>query len=207
MADTKNVTKPPARERLLAAANELFYAEGVQSVGIDRVIEHAGVAKASLYNIYGGKEQLIRAYLDSHYISTTQGIELMLARHDTPRERLLSVFDAQTELFARPDFHGCAFVSASAEARPGGLVEQAADEFRAWVRSRFTSLATDAGVANPEALAKQLHLLYDGAGLSARMDRDPSAAVAARAAASALLDAALTSGRKRTTKRKASVTD
>lgn len=107
---------------------------------------------------------------------------------------MLSVFDAQAELFAQPDFNGCAFVSASAEARPGSLVEQAADEFRAWVRSLFIGLARDAGVADPEALAKQLNLLYDGAGLSARMDRDPSAAAAARAAASALIDTALTGG-------------
>jgi AcrR family transcriptional regulator len=192
MADTRSATKPSARERLLAAANELFYAEGVQTVGIDRIIEHAGVAKASLYNTFGGKEQLIRAYLDSRHTSTTERIEGALARHDTPRERLLSVFEAQGELFAQPDFHGCAFVSATAETRPGGLVDQAADEYRAWIRNLFTGLAKNAGAANPEALAKQLQLLYDGAGLSARMDHDPSAAVAARAAASALLDAAVT---------------
>jgi AcrR family transcriptional regulator len=194
MADTRSATKPSARERLLAAANELFYAEGVQTVGIDRIIEHAGVAKASLYNTFGGKEQLIRAYLDSRHTSTTERIEGALARHDTPRERLLSVFEAQGELFAQPDFHGCAFVSATAETRPGGLVDQAADEYRAWIRNLFTGLAKNAGAANPEALAKQLQLLYDGAGLSARMDHDPSAAVAARAAASALLDAAVTGG-------------
>ncbi|MFE2428168.1 TetR/AcrR family transcriptional regulator [Streptomyces sp. NPDC059373] len=191
MADTRSATKPSARERLLAAANELFYAEGVQTVGIDRIIEHAGVAKASLYNTFGGKEQLIRAYLDSRHASTTQKIERALARHGTPRERLLSVFEAQGELFARPDFHGCAFVSATAETHSGSLVDQAADEYRAWIRALFTGLAKDAGVADPEALAKQLQLLYDGAGLSARMDRDPTAAVAARAAASALLDAAV----------------
>ena len=52
-----------ARERLLAAANELFYAEGVQTVGIDRIIERAGVAKASLYNLFGSKEELEAAYL------------------------------------------------------------------------------------------------------------------------------------------------
>ncbi|TKA01653.1 TetR/AcrR family transcriptional regulator [Actinacidiphila oryziradicis] len=192
MANTRSATKPSARERLLAAANELFYAEGVQTVGIDRIIEHAGVAKASLYNTFGGKEQLIRAYLDSHHTSTSEGIERAIARHDTPRERLLSVFEAQGEVFAQPDFHGCAFVSAAAEARPGSLVDQAADEYRAWIRAKFTGLAKDAGAANPEALARQLQLLYDGAGLSARMDHDPSAAIAARAAASALLDAAVT---------------
>jgi AcrR family transcriptional regulator len=57
----KPQAKPSARERLLAAASELFYAEGVHTVGIDRVIEQAGVAKASLYNTFGSKDVLVRA--------------------------------------------------------------------------------------------------------------------------------------------------
>src|SRR5690348_13294799 len=61
--DTETVRRSP-RERLLDAASELFYAEGIQSVGIDRVIERAGVAKASLYSTFGSKEELVRAYLD-----------------------------------------------------------------------------------------------------------------------------------------------
>jgi AcrR family transcriptional regulator len=186
----KTAAKPSARERLLAAANELFYDEGVRTVGIDRIIEHAGVAKASLYNAFGSKDELIHAYLEGRHASTAKRITDYIARYDTPRERLLGVFEAQGQLFADTGFHGCAFVSASAEARPGDVVEQAANAYRAWVRGLFTELAQQAGVADPAALARQLHLLYDGAGLSARMDRDPSAAVASRAAAAALLDAA-----------------
>jgi AcrR family transcriptional regulator len=187
----KNAAKPPARERLLAAANELFYDEGVHTVGIDRVIEHAGVAKASLYNTFGSKEELIRAYLETRHASTAKRITQALGRYGNPRERLLGVFEAQGELFTEPGYHGCAFVSASAESHPGDLIEQAADAYRGWVRALFTDLAEQAGVPDPQALARQLHLLYDGSGLSARMDHDPSAAVAARAAAAALLDAAL----------------
>lgn len=179
--------KPSARERLLDAANELFYAEGVQSVGIDRVIERAGVAKASLYNTFGGKEQLIRAYLDKRHAGITDRITRRVARYETPREQLLAVFEAQGAVFAAPDFHGCAFISASAEAHPGGLVEEAADNYRAWLRALLTRLAREAGAADPEALARQLHLVYDGAAVSARMDRDPSAAAASRAAASGLI--------------------
>ncbi|MFJ1588566.1 TetR/AcrR family transcriptional regulator [Streptomyces sp. NPDC088197] len=189
MATSRTTTKPSARERLLAAADELFYAEGVRSVGIDRVIEHAGVAKASLYNTFGGKEQLIRAYLDSRHAGITQRITDAVDSRDTPRERLLAVFEAQGALFGEPDFHGCAFVRAGAEAGPGSLVEEAADNYRAWLRELFTRLAGEAGAADPRSLGRQLHLLYDGAGISARMDRDPSAAVAARAAASALIAA------------------
>ena len=64
-APAQTQPRSSARDRLLAAANELFYAEGVQTVGIDRIIERAGVAKASLYNLFGSKEALVEAALPS----------------------------------------------------------------------------------------------------------------------------------------------
>jgi AcrR family transcriptional regulator len=186
----KRAEKQTARERLLAAANELFYREGVHTVGIDRVIERAGVAKASLYNCFGSKDDLVGAYLESRHASTSARITKAIEKYATPREKLLGVFAAQGELFAEPDFRGCAFVSASSES-PSDVVRHAADDYRGWVRGLLTGLARDAGVPDPETLGRKLHLLYDGASLSARMDRDPAAATAARAAAEVLLDAAL----------------
>jgi AcrR family transcriptional regulator len=180
-----------ARERLLAAANELFYEEGIQTVGIDRVIEHAGVAKASLYNTFGSKDELIRAYLDARRESLATRITAVVERFATPRERLLGVFDAQQEIITDSEYRGCAFARASAEARPGSCVMDAAQTYREWVRGLLTRLADEAGVAEPDTLARQFHLLYDGAGQAARMDGDLSASMAARAAAEALLDAAL----------------
>src|SRR6476646_2143766 len=105
-----------ARERLLSSADELFYAEGIQTVGIDRIIEHAGVAKASLYNIFGNKEGLVGAYLAARHDETTQRLMAAVERHRSPRKRLLAVFEAQGEIMADPSFRGCAFVSATAEA-------------------------------------------------------------------------------------------
>ena len=187
--DSKPDGRRSARDRLLDAANELFYDEGTQTVGIDRIIEHAGVAKASLYNTFGSKEELVRAYLESRHARTTERLNAAVEEHTDPVQRLLAVFDAQGRMFAQPDFRGCAFISASAEAPPGGLVEQAADDYRSDIRELFIRLAREAGAADPATLGHQLHLIYDGAGISARMDRDPSAAVVARAAAAALLDA------------------
>jgi AcrR family transcriptional regulator len=190
-------TAPPraegisARMRLLAAADQLFYAEGVQSVGIDRVIELAGVARATLYNTFGSKEALVRAYLDARHAGTVSRLTAAVEHQTDPRARLLAVFESQGELFAEPGFNGCAFVTASAEAASGSQVEAATDDYRAWIRQFFIDLSTAAGVGEPEALATQLQLIYDGAGLSARMDRSPAVAAAARAAAAALLDAAL----------------
>ncbi|MCX5234093.1 TetR/AcrR family transcriptional regulator [Streptomyces prunicolor] len=190
MASVQSTAKPSARERLLTAANELFYAEGVQSVGIDRVIEHAGVAKASLYNTFGGKEQLVRAYLDTRRAGTADRITRAVAEHDTPREQMLAIFETQGRQFDRPDFRGCAFIRAGAEAGPGGLVQEAADAYRGWMRELFTRLAAEAGAADPEALGHQLQILYDGAGISALMDHDSTVAVTTRAAAAALIAAA-----------------
>jgi AcrR family transcriptional regulator len=189
----KAIAGPSARERLLEAANELFYDEGVHTVGIDRVIERAGVAKASLYNTFGSKDELVRAYLEGRHARISARITRYLERYRDPRDRLLGVFEAQGELFAEPGFRGCAFVSASAES-PGEAVSRAADDYRGWVRGLLTGLAGEAGAPDPQQLGRQLHMIYDGASLSARMDHDPSAAAAARAAAEALLDAAIAAG-------------
>jgi AcrR family transcriptional regulator len=179
-----------ARERLLAAANELFYAEGVQTVGIDRIVAHAGVAKASLYNSFRSKEDLVGAYLRLQHDDTTERLTQAINQHHDPRERLLAVFDSQADLVTEPNFNGCAIVNATTEAH-GSLIDEAAGEFRVWIRTMFTDLAHQAGAKNPTQLGQQLHLVYDGVALSGRMDHDPAVVIAARAAAEALLDAAL----------------
>ncbi len=192
---TDTLDRSSARDRLLAAADELFYEEGIHTVGIDRVIERAGVAKATLYNVFGSKDELIRAYLTARHVARQERIKNGLARYETPRERLLGVFDVLGEVFARPGFRGCAFLNASAEATAGSAVADVSGLSRAWVRSLFTELSQAAGAADPDRLAQQLVLLYDGATVAARMDHEPTAAAAARAVATVLLDAATGPGR------------
>jgi AcrR family transcriptional regulator len=179
-----------ARERLLAAADELFYEEGVCSVGIDRVIERAGVAKASLYSVFGSKDALIRSYLTARHEARQARLTQKVATFSDPRERLLSVFDSMAELIAEPDFRGCAFQRASAEARPGSAVAEIVKESRAWTRSFLTDLSREVGAADPEHLADQLVLLYDGVVVGAHMDHNLGAAAAAREVAALLIDAA-----------------
>jgi AcrR family transcriptional regulator len=183
--------KASPRERLLAAANELFYEEGVHTVGIDRVIARAGVAKASLYSAFGSKDELVRAYLEGRQALRQERITRALARCDTPRARILCVFDVLGEVVADPAFHGCAFINASVESRPESAVRQASDVSRAWMRSLFVDLARDAGAADPERLAQQLTLLYDGASVAAQLDGDEGVAAGAHAAAATLLDVAI----------------
>ncbi|MFC1420516.1 TetR/AcrR family transcriptional regulator [Streptacidiphilus cavernicola] len=192
MATNATAKRITARERLLAAANDLFYEEGVHVVGIDRVIERAGVAKATLYSAFGSKDALIGAYLDGRHEIRRRRVTEAVARHQDPRARLLAVFDALGEAFAEPGYRGCAFLNASAEAGPDSLIVQATDTYRGWIRSLFTELAAAAGAADPDQLADQLVLLYDGAGVSARMDRNLAAAATARAVAAVMLDLAVT---------------
>src|SRR5882757_215674 len=91
------------RQRLLDSANELFYAEGVQSVGIERILEHAGVAKGSLYNTFGSKEALVRAYLDARHENTTSRLQDAIDAVDDPRKKILAVFDAQGQIFRQAE--------------------------------------------------------------------------------------------------------
>jgi len=185
--------RPSPRERLLKAADELFYAEGINSVGIDRIIERADVARASLYSTFGSKDQLIRGYLERRMEISRQRLQAAAEAHADPREALLSVFGVQAETFARPGFQGCAFNRATAEAAPGSAAYEVPRAHRRWLHDFFAGLAAAAGAPEPGLLASQIQLLYDGAMLAASLDGDTGVAAATRAAAGALLDAALTS--------------
>ena len=183
---------------MLTAADELFYAEGVHVVGIDRIVDRAGVAKASLYSIFGSKDGLVRAYLETHFRQRQDRITRILAAHDTPRERVLGVFAEIEGALDESDWRGCRFINASAEARPGDSSEVIAENYRAWVRAVFTDLAKQAGARKAKEIGRQLHLLYDGAAVAARMDEDRhGAASAVRSAVVALLDAATAPKRSR----------
>src|ERR1700730_10628198 len=93
MMATKTAKRPSARERLLAASDELFYRDGVHSTGIDAVIAKAGVAKGSLYYIFGGKDELVAAYLRGRLQAWRQRIEERQAGGDDPAEKTLGTFD------------------------------------------------------------------------------------------------------------------
>ena len=168
------------RDRLLAAAAELFYLEGVNSVGIDRIIERAGVAKASLYAHFKSKDELVQAYLGQRHEARKARIEAKLSGISDPREKLLAIFDVLGDVFAQANFRGCAFLRASAEIRVDSEARDVCDEYRHWIRALFTDLSRQSGAADPGELARRLLLLYDGASVSAQMDGDLQAASVAR---------------------------
>ena len=187
------MTKPEqrrrtAKQRLLQAADDLFYSEGIHTVGIDRVIAHAGVAKGSLYYSFTGKDELVHEYLTHRHGKWAERVTAGIEAHTDPRARILAVYDVLGTLFAQPDYRGCAFMNATAEAAPDSVEAQAATTFRAWVHNLFLDLASDVDAGDPKQLAETLVLLYDGAVATAQMDRAPEAARTARRTAELILD-------------------
>jgi AcrR family transcriptional regulator len=177
---------------LLAAADELFYAQGVHVVGVDSIVQRAGVTKASLYNAFGSKDELVRTYLEDHFRRRQAHVARILAAHTAPRERLLAVFGEVEGNLAGSAFRGCRFISAAAESASGEPGKVVAEKYRAWLWSLFTDLARGVGVSDPKHVGRQLFLLYDGAAVAARMDEDRRAAgKAVRSAVIALLDSAI----------------
>jgi AcrR family transcriptional regulator len=155
--------RPSPRERLLAACDELFYRDGVHSTGIDAVIEKAGVAKGSLYYIFGGKDELVAAYLRGRMERWQQLVQAAQAGVDDPDAKILAVFDAIADYVSLPEYRGCPFHNAAAEAPAGEAQQLAIKEYRDWLRRSFRQLAIETGVSDSEALAEALIVLYDGA--------------------------------------------
>lgn len=159
----------PARERLLGAAEELFYARGIAATGVDAILQRAGVAPATLYAHFAGKNALVAAYLQRRHERWRDLWDDVLADRKDPRERAVSVFDALERLHTATSApRGCAFLGAAVEIsdpeHPAYRWLQADTEL---LTNRLATLAEEAGAKEPGALAAELSLLYDGA-LAAR---------------------------------------
>ncbi|PSN17240.1 TetR family transcriptional regulator [filamentous cyanobacterium CCP5] len=193
MPRPKSSSKPSARDRIMEAASDLFYREGTQNVGIDRIIAESGVAKMSLYNHFKSKDALITAWLQQRDAHWRQWFQSTVEKQSTePAERLLAMFDALAEWFSQPDFRGCAFINSSVElVDPEHPGYQVAIEHQQAIYDYILQLVKAAEIANPQVLAGQLLLLVEGAIVVAMMRHSPAAAAHAKAAASTLIQAAL----------------
>lgn len=181
------------RDALLDTAEALFARQGYRAVGIDTVLDRAGVAKMTLYKHFRSKEELIAAVLERRGDSIASALaERIAAAPAEPRARLLAVFDWLAEAVRSPEFHGCLFIKAAseypaAEDRP----RQAALAFKEGCRRLLEGLCRDVSSDDPEGLARQLQLLLEGTLVMAFLQRNPQAAGDARQAAEALLAARL----------------
>jgi len=180
---------PPPAERILAAADKLFYSQGIRAVGVDTVAAEAGVSKRTLYNYYRSKDDLIAAYLTGRFRH--------IAPSDAPaREQILGLFDYLERRFAEGSFRGCPYINAVTEIgdrrHPAAAI---AVRFKEQRRLWFRALLERLGAKKPDALATQLQILSEGALTAALVCGDPALARSARDAAEVLLDCALSAAR------------
>ena len=181
-------TKVSARQRLLDAADRLFYSEGVHTVGIDRVIGEAGVAKGSLFYNFSGKDELVAAYLAGRDHQRRERISRHQQGVADPIDRLLAIFDALQEAVDSAGWKGCPFANANAEALPGSVEAVALRTFRDWLAGEMEALCQEAGIAEPAGVASRLRLLYDGAVANSHLDAQPEAVRWAKELASSVLE-------------------
>ena len=180
----------PARARLIDAATRLFYEEGIHAVGVDRVIEEAGVTRATLYKQFGGKENLVLAYLGNE----DEMLRAMFAEAGSavtdPDDLLVAVIDGIAADIRQRHTRGCPFINAAAEYPDAdGAVRRLIDEHREWFRATLQAVADAAGLERPEEVAASLVLLRDAALVGGYLDGENRVAPAFERTARAVIDA------------------
>jgi AcrR family transcriptional regulator len=193
MAATTMTVDPDVRAHITAVADELFYARGIQSVGMDQIRTAAGVSLKKLYAAFPGKEQLIAAVLAGRHDYWERGIGQAVDAAASPRDKLLAMYDFLETWFGDDTFRGCGFINAFGElgATSPAVAEIARahkDSFQRYVAGLALQAVPDA--ARAEELAAQLALLAEGAQTTAAIAGDTAPARHARLAAATLIDAA-----------------
>ncbi|TDZ45073.1 TetR/AcrR family transcriptional regulator [Mycobacteroides franklinii] len=172
-ASTPRVLGPA--DRLLRTAADLFATQGIRAVGIDQILREAGVAKASLYSSYGSKDGLIVAYLEELDQRDRKRWNAAVAARRDPIVKILTFFDLAAAAGKARNFRGCLYANAATEF-PGTEWEPVRSH-REWFRSTVGALLRAAGRARPDATARQVQLLYDGALTASKIEKsvDPIA--------------------------------
>lgn len=161
MSPATRTYKPGARDRLIAAAERLFYAEGIRAVGVDRLCAEAEVSKRSLYQHFAGKDDVVTAMLQA---KAAEAAAHLAPGDHSPRQRILAVFEALDQAAESADFRGCPFVGAATELKdPEHPATRVACEQKIALTEYFADALRSEGVADADLLALQLTLIFDGA--------------------------------------------
>jgi AcrR family transcriptional regulator len=178
------------RERIVAAADALFYGRGIHEVGMDQVRDASGVPLKRIYAEFPSKERLVVAVLGARHRLWERGIADAAAQHDDPRGRLLAIYDFLESWFGDDSFRGCGFINAFGElGTVSPAVAEAAREHKRSFQRYVADLVAEAGA--PAELGPQLSLLAEGAQTTAAISGTTEPARYARAAAATLIDVAL----------------
>ncbi|MGZ4130627.1 MAG: TetR/AcrR family transcriptional regulator [Actinomycetota bacterium] len=164
--------RPGARDRILSAAVDLFFSQGIPASGVDALIERAGVAKATFYRQFPSKDDLVLAWLRSPQARWLDDIEPILERIDDPLRRLLSFWDALGGWDERRGFLGCPFLNTLVEAHdPGRPVRDEVVTYIGQVEAYLTRTAQAAELPHPADVGRELRILTMGVFMSIRMER------------------------------------
>ena len=158
------------RERILAAARELFYRDGIRAVGVEAVAAAAGTNKMTLYRHFASKDALVAEYLRSLARDAGQFWDDLAAAHPgDPRGQLRGWLAAMQAHVLDADQRGCALANAAIELpEKDHPARRVIEEFKAEQRDRLVALCGAGGIAEPELLADELFLLLEGARVSAQ---------------------------------------
>ncbi|MCW6004012.1 TetR/AcrR family transcriptional regulator [Micromonospora sp. CPCC 205371] len=174
-----HIPQGPARTRILGTATRLFYSEGVHTVGIDRIIAEAAVAKATFYHHFPAKDELVRAYLEAEFARQRDAVEALRATSTDPGATLVKIFENLGETGAGAAFRGCPFTNAAAEyPDPAHPVRQTIADYRRWSHTLFRDLLADIGHPDTDRTATILMMIRDGIVVGSDLD-DPQALRAA----------------------------
>lgn len=180
------------RRRLLEAADELFYREGIRATGVEAVAERSGVTKMTLYSHFASKDELIAAYLKERDRRWRGSLERRLEGHADPKEKLLSVFDVYREWLVSGGLRGCAYVNCAAEfPEREHPVRKTVREHKAGFRRRLAELTAETGAVDPEGLAERLFLLLEGSYVTGALEGNDTIVENARNLAAELIAAAV----------------
>lgn len=187
--ETAAVPVPSPQERLIEAATRLFCRYGINSVGVDAIVDAAGTAKTTLYKSFGSKDGLVEAVLEREGRAWRNWfIEEIDGPGGSARERLGRIGPALKNWFSRPDFYGCPFINAVGESdKADDRMRRLAIAHKTIVHDRLTALCAEAGIDDPAEVAHTLGLVIDGAIVMALVTRKPSAADVAGRACAAIL--------------------
>lgn len=187
---TAEASEAEQRDRVLNAADALFYEQGILSVGMDAVRDASGISLKRLYTLVGSKDQLVVAVLRLRQQMLRDGLTTSRDRAGDARSRVLSVFDFLDAWFCEPGFRGCGFINAFGELGPRSEeVAAIARETKVAFQEYVEELVRAAG--GSPAVALQIVLLAEGAQTMAAITGAPGIPGQAKAAAAVLLDADL----------------
>ncbi|MBO0848864.1 MAG: TetR/AcrR family transcriptional regulator [Pseudonocardia sp.] len=181
------------RDRILETAAELFYSHGIHAVGVNEIAARARASKLSMYRYFPSKDELVTAILTEHSDKIHAWLERKTADAPPGLPRVLSVFDLLISWFAQPGYHGCAVVNTVTDTRADPRTAAIARRHLTRYRDLLASRLREAGLpphADPDALARQLLLIIEGASVVTTIDGSPAAGADARAAAESLLASA-----------------